>query len=142
MKTSNKGIEIIKKYEGFSAKSYICPAGFKTIGYGHLINKNEDLTEVSSSEAEELLLKDLISAEQAVMRNININLTQEQFDSLVSFTFNLGAAALQRSTLRQKVNRADHEEAASEFKRWVFSNGLKLEGLVRRRNHESALYLS
>lgn len=75
-----------------------------------------------------------------VLRLINVPLTNGQFDSLVSFTFNLGTGALQRSTLRRKVNREEHEEVPAQFKRWVWAGGRKLKGLERRRSAESCLY--
>ena len=79
-------------------------------------------------------------AERAVLRLIKVPLTDGQFDALVSFTFNLGSGALQRSTLRRKVNREEHEEVPAEFLRWVWAGGRKLRGLVRRRAAESVLY--
>ena len=82
----------------------------------------------------------LIIAERAVLRLIKVPLTDGQFDALVSFTFNLGSGALQRSTLRRKVNREEHEEVPAEFMRWVWAGGRKLKGLVRRREAESIRY--
>jgi lysozyme len=79
-------------------------------------------------------------AEQAVCRLVKVPLTDGQFDALVSFTFNLGSGALQRSTLRRKVNREEHEEVPREFLRWVWAGGRKLKGLVRRRAAEADLY--
>jgi len=76
-----------------------------------------------------------------VLRNINIELTQGQFDALVSFTFNLGSGALQRSTLRQKINRQEHDAVPKEFMRWVHVSGMVVPGLVRRRQAELELYI-
>jgi lysozyme len=89
-----------------------------------------------------LLIKDVLSAEKSVLRLIQAPLTDGQFDALVSFTFNLGGGALQRSTLRRKVNRQEHEDVPAEFMKWVWAGGKKLRGLVRRREAETRLYLS
>ena len=140
MTASIEAINLIKIFEGFKGKAYICPAGFRTIGYGHLLTANDKLDNISEKEADRLLYQDIARAQHSVERNIRINLTQGQFDALTSFTFNLGAATLQRSTLRQKINRLEHEDIPKEFMRWVYSNGRKLPGLVRRREAEIAIY--
>jgi GH24 family phage-related lysozyme (muramidase) len=122
---------------------YICPAGYPTIGYGHVVNPDERqqfASGITSEQAEALLRQDVQIAERAVLRLITVPLTDGQFDALVSFTFNLGAGALQRSTLRRKVNRGDHAAVPPEFRKWVWAGGRKLEGLVRRREAEAALY--
>ena len=135
------GLDIIKHHEGFSAKVYICPAGHPTIGYGHLILSHEDFGDgITKSQAEELLKQDVQIAERAVLRLITVPLTDGQFNALVSFTFNLGGGALQRSTLRRVVNRGDHEDVPQQFMRWVWANGRKLNGLIKRRADEAALY--
>lgn len=142
-KTNNKGINIIKKFEGFRQCQYICPAGYKTIGYGHKLNKNEEFQEVTESFAEELLLKDLEFAEKGVTRYINPEISDNQFSAIVSFTFNLGIGALQRSCLRQKINYgSSSDEILAEFRKWVFVGGKKLLGLMHRREAEASLYLS
>ena len=135
------GLDLIKRFEGFSSRSYICPAGHPTIGYGHLVRADESFEEgVSKEEAEALLRRDTGNAERSVLRLINVSLTDGQFDALVSFTFNLGGGALQRSTLRRKINREEHGEVPVEFRRWVFAGGRRLKGLVRRRAAEAVLY--
>tara|TARA_B100001540_G_C15788217_1_gene634230 strand:- start:1567 stop:1899 length:333 start_codon:yes stop_codon:yes gene_type:complete len=88
------GIDLIKRFEGFSPTVYICPAGYPTIGYGNLVRSGESFNEISETEAEELLRKDVESAERAVLRLVNLPLTDGQFDALVSFTFNLGSGGL------------------------------------------------
>ncbi len=95
---------------------------------------------ISREEAEELLKRDVLWAEKGVLRLINVPLTDGQFDALVSFTFNLGTGALQRSTLRRKVNREEHDRVPKEFIRWVWASGRRQAGLVRRRNNEARLY--
>jgi lysozyme len=137
------GIDFIKRFEGFSCKVYICPAGYPTIGYGHVIRADETFNAAITEEAASALLRtDVSAAEAAVRRLINVPLTDGQFDALVSFTYNLGAGALQRSTLRRKVNRADHAAASAEFLKWVWAGGKKLPGLVKRRAAEAQLYAS
>jgi len=133
---------MIRAFEKFSANIYYCPAGIKTIGYGHVIRAGENLQDISKLEALGLLKQDIIRSENAVIRNINTRLEQSQFDALVSFTFNIGSAALQRSTLRQKINfDADKSEIYNEFIRWVFVGRRKMPGLIRRREIEANLYL-
>lgn len=139
------GLNLIKEFEGFEPEIYLDAAGLPTIGYGHLIRKGEHemfKNGISESAAEALLAKDVWAAESAVLRLIRVPLRDSQFDALVSFTFNLGGGALQRSTLRRKVNREEHEEVPHEFMRWVWAGGRKLKGLVRRRFTEAELYQS
>ena len=137
-----KGINLIKSFESFSARPYKCPGGYFTIGYGHLIRPGEYFTEITHQEGEEILKRDLRISERQVMRNIRIELNQNEFDSLVSFTFNLGGAALQRSTLRQKINKLEYDNIEYEFMRWVYARGIKLLGLERRRKAEADLFLN
>ena len=134
------GIDLIKRFEGFSSTVYICPAGYPTIGYGHLVRDHETFEEISQEEAEALLRIDVESAERAVLRLIKVPLTDGQFDALVSFTYNLGSGALQCSTLRRKVNRQAHSEVPTQLVRWVWAGGRKLNGLIRRRAVEAKLY--
>lgn len=134
------GIDLIKRFEGFSSTVYICPAGYPTIGYGHLVRDHETFEEISQEEAEALLRIDVESAERAVLRLIKVPLTDGQFDALVSFTYNLGSGALQCSTLRRKVNRQVHGEVPAQLVRWVWAGGRKLNGLIKRRECESLVY--
>jgi len=139
--TSNKGLEFIKSFESFSPTTYICPAGVRTIGYGHVLLRGEHYQGISMDMAEELLRKDLAIAERAVIRNISCPLDQDQFDALVSFTYNLGAGALQRSTLRQKVNYGSSSyDVRNEFMKWVYVSGKRLKGLIRRRMAEGNMF--
>jgi lysozyme len=140
---TEKGLGIIKKFEGFSPTVYICPAGYPTIGYGHVVKPQENerfAKSITTEQAEAMLRQDLQAAERAVLRLITVPLTDGQFDALVSFTFNLGAGALQRSTLRRKVNRSDHANVPGEFRKWVWAGGRKLEGLARRREAEVKIW--
>jgi len=135
-----QGLAIIKRFEGFSPVVYICPAGYPTIGYGHVVRAGESFTALSEEEAERLLQRDVAEAERSVLRLIQVPLEDHQFDALVSFTFNLGGGALQRSTLRQKVNREEHGDVPDEFRKWIYAGGRILRGLVRRREAEAHLY--
>ena len=142
MKTSEKGIEFIKQFERLMLKPYTCPAGYLTVGYGHLVKPGYKLTwDITEEEADKLLREDVELAERAVSRLVRVALNQGQFDALVSFTFNLGSGALQRSTLRQKLNRGEYVDAADEFSRWVLAGGRRLSGLVRRRAAEKLVFM-
>jgi lysozyme len=116
-KITARGITLVKEFEGFSSTPYVCAAGYPTIGYGHLIKAGEHYSAITMIEAETLLLQDIAASEQAVLRLISVPLTSGQFDAITSFTFNLGAASLQRSSLRIYVNRNQHDDAAKEFMR-------------------------
>jgi lysozyme len=140
------GLNLIKQFEGFEGEVYLDAVGLPTIGYGHLLTKQElaDGTfenGISRLEAEHLLRKDVRFAERAVLRLIRVPLLDGQFDALVSFTFNLGSGSLQRSTLRRKLNRYEYDAIPNELMRWVNAGGRKLKGLVRRRRAEAILFL-
>ena len=140
---TDEGLRLIKRFEGFSPTIYICPAGWPTIGYGHVVKDHERGRFVGGIERDvgtAVLRTDVKVAERAVLRLIRTGLDDGQFDALVSFAFNLGAGALQRSTLRRKINREEHLAVPAEFRRWVWAGGRKLKGLVRRRKAEAAMY--
>ncbi len=139
-KISQSGVELIKKFEGYSAKRYADVAGKSTIGYGHLIREGENYTEITKDDAEALLRMDINYAERAVQRNVSVPLTQGQYDALVSFTYNLGEGNLRSSTLLKKLNAGDYDSAASEFLRWVYAGGKKIKGLENRRKKEAELF--
>ncbi len=146
MKTSNKGKAIIKQYEGFRAKPYLCPAGVPTIGYGATYyNDGRKVTlrdaAISEADADKLLDKMLGKYEDAVNRYVQVPITQNQFDALVSFCYNLGQEALRKSTLLKKLNNKDYNGAADAFLNWVYAGGKKLQGLVNRRTDERKLFL-
>ena len=137
------GLALIKRFEGFVAQPYLCPAGFLTIGYGHRVHLSERKAMergITPAAAEALLIRDAVSAGSAVLRLIEVPLLDNQYDALVSFTFNLGSAALQRSTLRQKINRNEHFDVPAELLKWIWAGGRKLPGLVARRAAEGTLY--
>ena len=141
MRISRTGIELIKAHEGLRLAAYICPSGVPTIGYGHTYNvKMGD--RITEEQAEKFLIDDLAVAEREVNR-YGLNLTQNQFDALVSFVFNVGVGNFRSSTLlkRLKANPND-PDIANQFKKWVYGGGKVLPGLVRRRNEEAKLYFN
>jgi lysozyme len=141
MKTSQKGIELIKQHEGLRLNSYLCAAGHYTIGFGHTRTAAAYLT-ISQQLAEELLLQDVHFAEIAV-NTTGLFLNQNQFDALVSFVFNLGPTAFKGSSLLKKIRlNASEVEIRHQFSRWVHAKGKPLPGLIARRNDEANLYFS
>lgn len=140
LRTSDAGIALIKRFESFCATVYRCPAGKPTIGYGHVILSGEQFGTITEAEAIQLLRRDLAIAVAAVRRLISVPLTQSQFDALVSFTFNVGEGALEKSTLRRRINQGDWALAKRELLRWVYADGNKLNGLVVRRQTEAGLF--
>lgn len=121
---------------------YRCPAGYWTVGYGHVLAVHEPHVAISREQAEAWLCVDVRHAELSVMALAQVALRQPQFDALVSFAFNLGSGAFQRSTLRRCVNRQAHDEVPEQLMRWVYAGGRKMAGLQRRRAAEAALYMS
>ena len=141
MNISETGIKLIKKFEGCALKSYKCPAGIWTIGYGHTSGVKEGQT-ITSKQAECLLKQDIKTYELTVNNLVNVPLNQGQFDALVSFCYNLGSGNLKNSTLLKLLNKKDYFAAAEQFDRWVFAGGKKLSGLVKRRAAEKELFLN
>ena len=143
-------VDLAKRFEGFHrvpkqdssrAYPYICPAGYWTIGYGHLCDpKHSAITE---AEAEIYLTRDLQTALAATLRYCPVLATEPEgrLAAIVDFTFNLGAGRLQTSTLRRRINQRDWTAAAAELRRWVYGGGKVLPGLVTRREAEVALLL-
>jgi lysozyme len=141
-KISQEGINLIKKWEGSSPVPYICPAGYKTIGIGHVIRTNESYQRpLTSKEIEELFRKDILIFEGAVNNYVKVPIKQNQFDALVSFVFNVGINAFRNSTMLKLINSKKLKEAGEQFTRWVYANGKVLEGLRRRREDEKQLFL-
>lgn len=140
MKTSQKGVDLIKEFEGLRTEAYVCPAGVLTIGYGHTGGDFDSTTVITEQEAEDILRKDLERFESGVQGAVKVPLNQGQFDALVSFAFNCGIGALEESTLLRLLNQEDYEGAAAQFDRWVKGGGKTLPGLVRRRDAEEKLF--
>ena len=146
MQTSDKGISLIKQFEGCKLTAYQDSVGVWTIGYGWTQPVDgkpirAGMT-INQETAERLLKTGLVSYESDVSRLVKVGLTQGQFDALVSFTYNLGARSLSTSILLRKLNAGDYAGAADEFLRWNKAGGKVLNGLTRRREAERALFLS
>lgn len=141
MKTSDAGIALIKRFEGCHLDAYVCPAGVLTIGYGHTGSDVHEGDSIDEAHADYFLRKDLEAAEKCVNACVKGNITQGQFDSLVSFVFNLGCGRLRSSTLLRHVNDGNDMSAASEFTKWVYANGKRLPGLEKRRLAEMEMFL-
>ena len=145
MKASQKCFDLIKQFEGYSAAPYLCPAQVWTIGYGstryedgsYVTAKDQHIDEAKALAIMEVTLKEY---ESAVNRYVKVKLNQNQFDALVSFAYNLGNKALLNSTLLKRINEGNFLAANNEFRKWVFANGIKLQGLVRRREAERILF--
>ncbi len=143
-------IDMAKRFEGFHrvpkndpgrAYPYVCPAGYWTIGYGHLCDPKHP--PITDAEGEAYLAKDLMIAFSATLRFCPVLATEheERLAAIVDFTFNLGAGRLQTSTLRRCINQRDWAAAATELRRWVYGGGKVLPGLVTRREAEAAWLL-
>lgn len=159
---------MLKHHEGVRQKPYRDVVGLWTVGVGHLMYpeqaklpnrknakpdytgmcredfqlKPEDNRTFSMEEVDDILRRDLAVFERGVERFVTVPLSQNQFDALVSFSFNVGLGTLQRSTLRQKINRGDYEGAADEFMKYTMAGGKVFRGLVIRRTDERNLFLS
>lgn len=145
MKTSSSGINLIKSFEGKRLKAYDDGVGVWTIGFGTIkypngvrVKKGDTCTE---EQAETYLKNDLVKFENAINRLVKVLLTQNQFDALASFTYNLGETNLSTSTLLKKLNAKDYKGAADQFERWNKAGGKVMNGLTRRRKAEKELFL-
>ena len=148
MTVPQAAIELAKRFEGFerqvkrgieiAAIPYVCPAGFWTIGYGHLCA--QDHPPITQDEAEAYLAQDLVKALNATLRYCPVLATEPEarLAAIVDFTFNLGAGRLQTSTLRRRVNQRDWVAVGQELRRWVYGGGKVLPGLATRREAEMA----
>ncbi len=144
-KVTNKGLDLIKKWESLKIYSYICPAGKKTIGYGHVILKNDNIIEPINEElAILLLLNDCKIAESCINKYVTVDITPNQFDALVSLIFNVGVKAFRNSKGLIYLNNNELNIAAEEFfsrdKGFVFVNGRRNKGLINRRLDEHKLW--
>jgi len=143
MKTSQKGLDLIKKFEGFSDKEYICPAGKVTIGYGHVILPNEHFSSsITKEEAEILLKKDLQPREKSLNILVKVNINQNQFDALISLIYNIGVANFKQSTLLKFINDRLFDKVPDQFRRWKYINKVVSKGLLNRREEEIKLWLT
>jgi lysozyme len=147
MKASQACLNLIKQAEGVAKKPYRCPANLWTVGVGHLIGDGKSLPDswnrtFSMEEIDALLAKDVYRFERGVERLITVPMSQGCFDALVSFSFNLGLGTLQRSTIRQALNRGDKEKALETLLKYNKAGGKILKGLDLRRKAEAKLLLS
>lgn len=159
MKASDRCKLMIKHHEGVRLRPYRCPAGLWTIGVGHVLYPRQALLKMperasyplrpedayphTMEEIDAILAKDLERFERGIARLCPASVGhQGQFDALVSFAFNVGLGALQRSVIRTAYNRGDIQQAADGFDKYVRAGGKVLPGLVKRRNDEKALFLS
>lgn len=143
MKTSPKGIALIKSAEGLRLKAYPDPGTGAlpwTIGYGSTSGVTRNMV-ITEAQAEQMLAEDLVRFERIVERLVRVPLNQGQFDALVSFTYNVGEGNFTKSTLLRKLNAGDATGAAEQFSRWVNAGGKVLPGLVKRRAAERSLFL-
>lgn len=139
MKISAEGLALIKKFEGCELTAYQCSAGVWTIGYGHTKGVEKGMT-ISKESAEEMLIEELNEYEDYITDNVTSPLSQNQFDAMVSWVYNLGPSNLLASTLLKVLNAGDYEGVPAQIKRWNKAGGQTLDGLIRRREAESLLF--
>ena len=148
MQTSDRGIRLIKHYEGVRNRPYRCPAGLWTVGVGHLIGDGKSLPEswnriFTTEEIDGILKRDLRRFELGIHKMLpNMPLRQSEFDALISFSFNLGLGCFQRSTIRQALLRGDKKTAMESLLKYCRAGGKILKGLQNRRLDEKALFES
>lgn len=144
MKVSAAGRKAIAKHEGNKLEAYLCPAGVWTIGVGHTAGAGlphpKAGMKITAEESDEILSRDLVTFEKAVLKAVKVPLTQNQFDALVSLAFNIGAGAFAKSTLVRKLNAGDYKGASAQFDVWNKAGGSVMKGLVSRRASERALF--
>jgi lysozyme len=147
MKTGERGLKLIKEFEGCKLKAYQCPAGVWTIGIGSTRYSDGSAVKrgqtLANEEAALLLLSKTLTSYEHAVNAIKVDLTQNEFDALVSLTYNIGAGNLASSTLVKMLKAGDSKaEIAKQFLRWDKAGGKPLAGLTRRRNAEAELFLS
>ena len=139
MNIGNKGLEMIKHFEGLELGAYKCAAGVWTIGYGHIKDVQEGDV-ITEQEADDMLVEELKEYENYINTLVKCDLNQNQFDALVSWVYNLGPANLQASTLLKVLNAGDYAGVPAQIMRWNKAGGKVLEGLTRRRQAEADLF--
>lgn len=140
MKCSDTGIELIKEFEGFRSETYDDIGGKPTVGYGHLVRSDDSFGSLTETQATALLCEDLLVAEACIEDCVDVPLTQNQFDALCSFVFNLGCLKLRGSTLLRHLNNGAYDLAANEFQKWCRVGQNQVDGLLRRRIAERLLF--
>ena len=143
MRVSERGLSLIRQYEGFESRPYICPAGKKTIGFGHVMTADEVCAEdgISEDYANILLKQDIALVEAAFDDLIQVVVSQNQYDALAALAYNIGIHAFEKSTLLELLNEKDFSGAVRQFGRWIYAGGKPLGGLEARRNAEMELFL-
>lgn len=147
MKTSKAGLDLIKQFESFRAAPYLCSAGVPTIGYGTTVYPNGIKVKLSDQKitqqlAETFLQHHVNVIEKDVSKLVKVTLTQNQFDALVSFAYNVGLGAFRDSTLLKLLNSGDIDGASKQFERWNKAGGKIVDGLTNRRKAEKVLFLA
>jgi len=147
MQASQQAVDAIKRYEGFRPRMYRDAAGRPTIGYGTLIDTSEEQylmnATITEAEAERLLRRDLVPFEKAINDTITVHLAQNQFDALLSLVYNIGPTAFKNGSLPRLINgRADALAISAKWKEYRKAGGQVLQGLVKRRSDELAIYWS
>lgn len=139
---SSNGIEMIKQFEGFRPTVYNDVTGHETIGFGHLVKPGETFPiPLSEMRATLLMMDDMHEHEMGLREHVRVRLTQYQYDALCSLSYNIGADAFKRSSLLRALNSGDYTSAANHFDSWKYSNGIELDGLIKRRAAEKRLFL-
>lgn len=141
MNLSPQGLALVKQFEGCKLEAYQDGAGVWTIGYGHTGPDVLEGLKITQNEAGALLAADLKDAIDCVNGAVLPSITQNQFDALVDFTFNLGRGSLLSSTLLHKLNLGDSAGASRQFMLWVNVDGKRSDGLARRRQAEMDMFL-
>ena len=139
MKTSQYGIDLIKHFEVCELEAYQCAAGVWTIGYGHTKGVQPG-DQWSESHANHMLEVELEEYENYVSTAVTVPLSQNQFDALVSWVYNLGNGNLTSSTMLKVLNSGDYAGVPAQIKRWNKAGGKVLEGLTRRRQAEADMF--
>lgn len=140
---SQNCIDMIKQFEGCVLSTYQCTSGVNTIGYGttRINDKPVPLNfKITEETALELLIEDVKKITKHILDLVKVKLTQNQLDALISFTYNVGIGAFERSTLLRLLNTGDYSGASNQLLRWTKSSGIEREGLVIRRNKEKELF--
>ena len=139
MRTSEAGKEFIKDFEGCKLEAYQCSGGVWTIGYGHTRHVQEG-DKITNKEADAFLVKDIEMVEHHVDRLVNVHLLRNEWDSIVSWCFNLGCGNLRSSTLLVQINEGNLDKVAEQIVRWDKAGGKVVAGLTRRRKAEADLF--
>ena len=154
MQMSQHGLQLLEQWEGFKLQVYKDSAGLPTIGVGHLITKSEQASGtiningvpvpyaggLTQQQVTDLLAQDVVPAQNAVNNGVKVALNQNQFDALVSFTFNVGVGAFAGSTLLKVLNQGQYDQVPTQLLRWTRAGGKVVQGLVNRRNNEIKLW--